>query len=238
MAGFLASLLPAVISGIGSLVSGREAASNARRQNAAEVAAIRENNRFIQQQNETRVQTLVKDARAAGIHPLAALGSSVAGSFATPQAAFGGAPITGSAVGDAISEFGRNITPPQANADLQTALLKAQIRNVDASTANMLADATSRSQIGKAQANMIGPMEVVPGQLGAAQKAQDDFGDIWEQIFGTANIKGVNIAKPSELGPLAYNFYRFLLGPDFKSGTGDMDPWERRYRANLSRSRM
>lgn len=185
------ALLGGLISAAGGLLSGILGDKAASKQNQQQIAAIRANNRAIEQQNAKRIQTLVKDARAAGIHPLAALGSSVAGSFATPQAAYGGAPITGSAAGDAVKAFGDNLQVDNEQGALQRELLKAQIRNVDASTANLLSQATSRGSFA-ADTNStrlfpFGELHDDPG-FSTAQQIQDKYGDIAENVFGTAKM--------------------------------------------------
>lgn len=224
----------AAITAGGSLLSGLLGDSSAKKQNQQQVRAIEKANAQARSWDKKKVQTLVEDARKAGIHPMAALGSPVAGGFATPQAAYGGQPRSGSAIGDAMESFGQTLSATPSTSPLQDQLTKAQIANVHASTANLLSEATSRSQIANARLggqslstgsmfdNMpskVGAIKVHPYERGAAQRAQDNYGDIWEQLFGTANIGGVSV-NPAELGPLSRNFYRYVLGNDWKSGTG------------------
>lgn len=143
----------ALISGAGSLISGIMGNRSAEAQNAAQIRAIQEANRRAEQREDTRIQRVVQDARAAGIHPLAALGSPSVGTFATPMAAYGGAPISGSAVGEALSAAGAAMPAEGSTSGLQEQLLKAQIANVNASTQQLLADATSRTKIAMQNSN-------------------------------------------------------------------------------------
>lgn len=177
------SLLPALIGAAGSLIGGLFGDKAAKKQNQQQIRAIRENNAAIAKQNSTKIQTLVKDARAAGIHPLAALGSSVAGSFGTPQAAYGGAPITGSAVGDAIKSFGASMPQPDSNAELQAQLLRAQIKNVDASTVQLLADAQSRTKAANAQQHGV-TSTMIAGLPTAGNPNFSDVGGPIQQRYG------------------------------------------------------
>lgn len=59
-----------------------------------------------QARDDRKIQTLVKDARIAGIHPLAALGSSISLSSTIPQ----GQSQTGSAIGDASRAIGQGVS--------------------------------------------------------------------------------------------------------------------------------
>lgn len=101
--------------------------------------AAKDQNAAIQHMNATKIRTTVKDARAAGIHPLAALGSPVAGSWATPvsQPGLGDAVADGAArIGSAIDNRGQR---ELLSASIDTERAKA--RNLDADTAARLADA-------------------------------------------------------------------------------------------------
>lgn len=215
MAGPLMALLPAAISAVGSLISGNSATKAAEKQNRQQARAIAQQNEYTDEYNKNKIQWLVKDAKAAGLHPLAALGSSAAGSFASPAAAFGGQPVSGSAVGDAMQNFAAGMPPPVD--PLTVELQKAQIANVNASTANLLSEAQSRTLIKNGanaaqgqQAHEAGIFDFTAKNPGAAQRAQDDFGDIWEQFFGTLNIKDITVNR-DRMGPLSREFYDFWL---------------------------
>lgn len=96
----------------------------------------------------TQIRTLVKDARAAGIHPLAALGSQVAGNYGSP----GGMVYSGDATGDALRGWaGKEQSSLETeHLRLRNEALRADIRRSDADTARIVADATSRSSIARA----------------------------------------------------------------------------------------
>lgn len=90
---------------------------------------------------DTQLQRLVKDAEAAGLSPLAALGSSAAGSFATPV----GSSNTGNWLSDSMSQIGGGISEAMAkrspeakltlkNKALQNDLLQAQIDAINSDT--------------------------------------------------------------------------------------------------------
>lgn len=102
------------------------------------IAGVRNRNLNIQRQ-DTQIQRLVADARAAGIHPLAALGSPVASSFGTPIGSTG----AGDAIGDALSSAGL--------LKKQGALLDAQISSERAKAAALMAEAQSRTHIQSAR---------------------------------------------------------------------------------------
>lgn len=217
-------LLAAGIGAAGSLLSGIMGNKAADKANKQQIAAIQAANRRAEKLDATKIQRVVADAKMAGIHPMAALGSPVAGSFATPQAAYGGQPRSGSAIGDAMETFGQSVASIPSSTPLQDQLTKAQIANVQASTANLISEATSRTQIANARlggqslstaGSSVGAWEVMPRRPGAAQKAQDDYGDIWEQLFGTANIGSIQ-GKAENMGPVSREFWRYWLGNDLR----------------------
>lgn len=83
---------------------------------------------------DTQLQRLVEDARAAGFSPLAALGSNAAGQFGTPVGS------TGSYMGDAVASAGKTLAGRRmeqaqiTHMEKQNELLDSQIRNIDADT--------------------------------------------------------------------------------------------------------
>jgi len=156
----------------------------------------------------TKIQTLVNDARAAGIHPLAAMGVSYGGPMAqavqgsTPshssasgtvdrQAAQMGAPVAGDPIGDALGKFGLGLAEMQG-----MRLTEAQIRNVEASTANILSEAQSRSMIMNARLNgqslnstrFTGETIRHDPRTDDAQKAANRYGEPGDWLFGMYNL--------------------------------------------------
>lgn len=177
--------LSAIASIGGSIVSGLFGASAAKK---------------AQQREDTSIQRRVADAKAAGIHPLAALGASV-----NPVTAI---PSTGSAIGEGIKELSSTVGE---KAQLENDLLRSQIRQTDAATS--VAAATSRSLIAQAEAKTRGALDegpdlsdplksqrerstiALPGSgkriwltPGAdAQTAEDRYGNVIEEIWGIGN---------------------------------------------------
>lgn len=205
-------LAPA-LTAAGSVVSSLFGSSSAEKANKQQIRAQQQANKYQKQYNQNKIQWLVEDARKAGIHPLAALGSSVAGSFATPVAAYGSQPESGvgDAVGAGMQALGQAMPMPQDPLAMQ--LQKAQIANVNASTVNMLAEARSRTQLASERngaissgAHELGVFDFKAKKPGAAQRAQDDFGDIWEQVFGTMNLGDISVNR-NRLGPVGKWLY-------------------------------
>lgn len=97
------------------------------------IKGIRNRNR-----QDSQIQRIVADARAAGIHPLAALGSPVSSSYGTP--------IAGDSIGDAIGALGGGSLRAK-----QEKLLDAQIRSERAKEEALIAEATSRTRIAGAR---------------------------------------------------------------------------------------
>lgn len=93
----------------GSLLnrSSAEASARANRQNIAFQKKTNKQNRKLQMKvNKNQIQWLVEDARKAGINPLAALGSSIAGNIGAPvmgAPSVSGQPDSGNSIGDGIA---------------------------------------------------------------------------------------------------------------------------------------
>ena len=135
---------PAISAGA-NILGGIFGAHSARKAATTAFNRQRELQREAWRREDRAIQTRVADAKAAGIHPLAALGhpgqSSVAS--AVPMAASG---HMGQAISAAGANLGEGISRMfDERAQLSNDLLRSQIRNVDASTARMLTDATSRT---------------------------------------------------------------------------------------------
>lgn len=151
-----------------------------------------------------KVQTLVEDARRAGIHPLAAMGVSYGGPIAqavsasTPghssatgsidrSAAQMGTPTNGDAIGDAAAQIGLGLAQMQ-----NMRLVEAQIENVKASTANILSEAQSRTMIASARLNgqslFAGDVIKHNPNTDDAQKAANRYGEPGDWLFGMWNL--------------------------------------------------
>lgn len=98
--------------------------------------------RFLGGKKSQGIGDLVRDARSAGIHPLAALGSPISSNYGTPV----GSTATGDAVGDAIAAMRRR-GPEKEQAALDAELRRAQIRSENAKADALLAEAQSRTTI-------------------------------------------------------------------------------------------
>jgi len=106
---------------------------------------------------DSRIQRLVKDARAAGIHPLAALGSPVSSSPVTPI----GSTVTGDAIGDFYQrrQAKDQLQLAKENAAADRDLKREMLNQEKLKTSAMIADAQSRTEIMRArQAGTQGPV--------------------------------------------------------------------------------
>lgn len=119
----------AALSGIGSVAGAVGSFSNAKK------SGKEARRQFNQQMNES-IQRRVADARAAGVHPLFALGASVGASPTITAGQYG----SGSAVGDALQGVGGAIKGYSAAKGLQR-MQAAQIRSAEASAARDEAEA-------------------------------------------------------------------------------------------------
>lgn len=218
-----ANLIGGFLSDSSDKKANKQALKAQKTQNENIMELNREQMDYAHRLNTNKIQWTVEDAKKAGIHPLAALGvagSAALPSFATPVAEMG-QPSSGSAIGEAISNSGTAI----GNAMLSqqdVRFKEAQIRNMEASTAQMLADATSRTQIAGARAagqtlnntpSKFGVLNVHPNEPGAAQRAEDDFGDLAQELFGPANYGAFSVDREAfkNMGPLSRNFWEFLV---------------------------
>lgn len=147
---------------------------------------------FALMQNKNKVQWTVADAKKAGIHPLAALGSPVSGSWAqwqgqAPQMEYTAqASNTGSAVGNALGKFGQAMQEFQI-ASAATEFERQRIQ-LEKERLELLGAATSRSAIMRAEE--AGPTRFAgmdfekSGAFDDAQKLQDRWGEWAEWVFG------------------------------------------------------
>lgn len=184
-------LLPALLGAVGTI--GSTLIGNSMQQSEdrrAEAAGF--------QRDDTKIQRLAADARAAGISPLAALGSPAAGSMAMPVVGQSGSRVAEGGA-RAFSQLAADLAAIKTDEDL--AFQRAQTENLRASTAAMLAEARSRT-IGQAVvagsrggAVPASTKLVLPSPAGefptwlttptsTAQTVQDEYGDIVENAYG------------------------------------------------------
>lgn len=146
------SLIGDVI-GAGASLFGAKKASDSQEKIAAKSEALARE-QFDAQMDET-VQRRVKDATAAGLHPLYALGASAG---ASPTAHISGQSASGTLIGEGIAQAGRQI---------QSALdpvSRAQVRQLDASAGRDEAEAayiTSKTKRAEQEA-LSGPVRTFP----------------------------------------------------------------------------
>lgn len=148
--------------------------------------------------DDTKIRRLVVDSRAAGIHPLAALGSQVAG-----QMGSSGMVYSGDAAGDALRSVRSRDPLQEENARLQNESLKADIDRTRADTARILAAAaTSRTDIARAtsasrgsSADVAPPVKAFggtiqrdPSRFSSADVAQQEFGEAGEWAIGLPSL--------------------------------------------------
>lgn len=223
------SFLPALISAGSSILGGLFGQSQADKDRQAQLRANQQNIAFQRQANaqnirearrasatdyarylsarSTNLQTIAADAKAAGIHPLAALGVNMAGVPASPVGTVRAPRVdpaisaTGSSIGDGIARAGSQLADGLASqldtrSKLENELLSAQIEQTRAGTATMLANATSRTAIGSVLTS--------PGS--AAERyaeAQRDYGEVQDYIFGFPNLWGDFVADAGKRGTVA-----------------------------------
>lgn len=137
-----------------------------------------------------QILSTVRGAREAGIHPLAALGSGAT------YSQVGGNSVLGDAVGSGISAIGRAMETEKSQAELDSLRADTDARRAQAD----LYKAQSRTLLSRAARNALGgpPLQDTPPNLkifgggvtrdpnmfSSAQKVQDEFGDIMENVVG------------------------------------------------------
>ena len=165
-----------------------------------------------------RISYTVADAKKAGIHPLAALGSSAAGTMGSPIP--GGSPM-GDAIGDAGAAIGAHLSKREARAAeseeraARLDVLRSEASRNRASAQAMLADATSRTAIMQARAKAVdvpttdvvghptvgvvatgkGQRLVADPDYSDAEVAQQRYGEVGEFAFGVRNLIADHIKK-------------------------------------------
>lgn len=124
---------------LGSIIGAIGGAFGAKRAAASQ----REQLDYAKELNRNKIRWTVEDAKAAGISPLAALGSPSAGAWATPQ----GQSASGSHIADAARQLGAGVDAHFAKKagkermTLENDLIREQIRNARATTYATIANA-------------------------------------------------------------------------------------------------
>lgn len=227
------SFIPALISAGSSLLGGlfgqSSAEKEAERNRRAQLLANQRNIRFQRQTNRqniaearrasrvdwerynqaraTNIQTIASDAKAAGIHPLAALGVNMAGVPASPVGTVRAPTVdpvispSGNVIGDGIARAGAQLADGLASqldtrSKLENELLSAQIEQTRAGTAQMLMNATSRSGIASVLSNPGAPAE-------RFDNAQRDYGEIQDFVFAPGNLWGDFVREAGARGAVA-----------------------------------
>lgn len=124
---------PALIAAGGSLLGGLLGKSSAKSARKADKHMM-----------QNKIAWTVADAKRSGISPLAALGSPASGAWTSAQPSN----AMGDAVAQGANQLAQAASGKKSNA-LQDSLLTAQIRRTNAETSNLIADATSRSNIAR-----------------------------------------------------------------------------------------
>jgi len=198
---------------LGSLIGGLLAARSASRQATIE-----------RRRQDTSISRIVADARTAGVNPLAALGSTAAGSFSTPVLPTATA---GDAIADAFGQYGaerserrqQDVQSQQMEMareahEAQLGLLRAQRSALEMETA--MGAARVRSEIAAARAAVIGG-PVVGGALapyapsplastgfvvthpGFAQEVENNYGEVPGNVAGLGALAmdaAANLPRP------------------------------------------
>lgn len=137
----LETALPSIISGGASLLGGIMGQSGASKDRAMFRRQLRQSQAQFDAQMDQSVQRRVKDAVAAGIHPLFALGGSVG---ASPTVSVSGqAPRTGNHMGEAVANIGHMIAQ---NYGSQARRDEAEASFLDAQTAKINSDLQSQGR--------------------------------------------------------------------------------------------
>lgn len=206
--------------GIGKLVSAFKTSSDNKKMAEAQLQLQR-------RAYHRGIRDRVEDARAAGIHPLAALGAPIAG----PS---GGIVPSGDAVGDALGDLG-NLFADREMEELKREALRSDIRRTDADTVRLLTDASSRSLIAGARRGATDPSPPTvrsmgvdfqrdPTKYSSADVVQQEFGEVGENIVGIpALINAWSRAIGNILpiaSPLATKEFTDLIREPAKSGGG------------------
>lgn len=211
-------MLGSILGAVGSIFGASKAAKAQKQANRITQKNNEAQLAFAREQLKNSVRYRVNDAKAAGIHPLAALGANVG--TVTPSLA---SPMAATAMGDGIaagaSQLGNAVDKyfAQDMQNLQTELLKAQIDQVKSVTSMNVA--RSRSIINSQRTQAINPGQplltktkpsstgiVIDGQLmpnagnSDAEEVEAKYGDIIQNLYGTYNL-GADLWKGYKDGP-------------------------------------
>lgn len=152
---------------------------------------------------KNQIQTRVKDAKAAGIHPLYALGAS----GSSPSAIVANTGATGRAVGNSMSQMGQNILQREQH-QLQTQLMESQLRGSElANDAQAIANKGQMDTLNaRAPKDLDAKDKTLKTGMGditfspdwdSAQTASDRYGDIVEALYGIG-VLGADALKSYE----------------------------------------
>lgn len=179
-----------------------------------------------QVRDDSAIRRRVADAKAAGIHPLFAMGGSVGGSSSTFMSGGGGDDRRSNRASSAAKVIER------AAGQSDSALTQAQIRSLNADAARNEALAASEIARAAQAANHTRPDYVMETPIGArlgvtgsrtpAQKWQDEYGDIAENIMGTGHL--IEDAGKAIAERYADQLDAFINAITFRGPKGDKRP--------------
>jgi len=153
--------------------------------------------RHSEARDDTAIRRRVNDAQAAGIHPLFALGGSVSGGGSTAMFTGGsGSDRRRDRISSASRVAERFVMGDEDAyrkdlAEAQLRALNADAARNEALAASELARAAQAANVTRPDysMNLIGsPDFKVTGARTPAQKLQDEYGDVAENIFGTGHL--------------------------------------------------
>lgn len=195
-------MLGDIIGGISSIIGGFQAAKAQKKANQLQEKSMKKG-----------IQWRVNDAKAAGIHPLAALGANVNTLNPVPVTGLGdGIAAGGAALGNAAKSY-----EAREAENLSKELLKSQIRQMDSVTS--LNAARSRSVIASMRSSAVQEGLPLTGKLkptntairangvdlpnagwSDAEEVEAKYGDIVQNLYGAVNF-GADLWKGYKDGP-------------------------------------
>lgn len=167
------------------------------KENRESAERLQQNNEALQREfAQHGIRWKVDDAKAAGLHPLYALGGS--GSSYTPSAIIGGSSPVGEAMqtmGQNLSRSARAVMTPEEKLlqDLQIQEVRSRIKENDA-RANLLDAQASVTGQQKSPGMPSGAVIHSPagtfktGPFTPAQTVQDEYGDLVENVYGMSRV--------------------------------------------------